>query len=511
MKSVLSLLIALTIIQTAAVAEITLPSVFSDHMVLQRNQKNPIWGTAKVNETITISIAGETVSTKSGKEGKWRALLPALPGGGPHTIKIQGSGSLQIEDVLVGEVWFCSGQSNMAWSVSNSYGAEVEIASANHPQIRLLTVERYGTDVPQDDIRGAWQVCSPETIPDFSAVGYFYGRILNAALNVPIGLIDNAWGGSSAEAWVPREILEADGGYAEMLKMYDDRVANFNEEEHEDYKKRYREWVASGRKGPAMEWGKIPHPVTGQFRPSNIFNGMVHPLAGYGIKGVIWYQGESNVGRAEQYLDLFPLMVNAWRDTWQQGDFPFYWVQLADFGSEVDEPGDNEWAELRDTQTRSMDVLPNSGQAVIIDIGEGRDIHPRDKRTVARRLARWPLARDYGFDLSYQSPRYKSMELIGNKILITLDHVSEGGLRSFDTSQVIGFSVAGANKEFKWAEARIVDQNTVEVWSEEVVDPVAVRYGWAQNPRVNLYDRNGLPVTPFRTDDWEWITAGIVK
>ncbi len=509
MKSILSALIAL--ISTVAVAEVTLPNIFTDHMVLQRNQENPIWGTANANEKITISIASEKVSTRSDKDGKWRAKLPSLPAGGPHTIKIRGSNRLQIEDVLVGEVWFCSGQSNMQLSVKDSYGAEVEIASANHPEIRLLSVQLHGTDVPQDDIEGTWQICSPETVPHFSAVGYYYGQILNAALNVPIGLIDNSWGGSSAEAWVPRETLEADDRYAEMLEIWDDRVANFDEAAHEDYKRRYKEWGASGAKDPPMDWGKTQHPVTGQLRPSNIYNGMVHPLAGYGIKGVIWYQGESNASRAEQYLHLFPLMVNAWRNTWQQGDFPFYWVQLADFGSEVDNPGDNSWAELRDTQTRSMDILSNSGQAVIIDIGEGRDIHPRDKRTVASRLARWPLARDYGYDIAYQSPRYKSMEVAENKIRITFDHVSEGGLWGFDTHKIIGFSIAGADKEFVWAEARIIDQNTVEVWNEGVIEPVAVRYGWAQNPRVNLYDRNGLPVTPFCTDDWKWITAGIVK
>lgn len=511
MKSILSSLIPLTLISTLSFAGIGVPSVFSDHMVLQRNQENPIWGTAEPNEEISISIAGKQVSTTSCKDGKWRVMLPPLPAGGPHTIDIKGNTRLQIDDVLVGEVWFCSGQSNMQWSVMDSYGAEVEIASANHPQIRLLTVELHGTDVPQDDINGTWQVCSPETVPHFSAVGYFYGKILNAALDVPIGLIDNAWGGSSAEAWIPRKTLEADGGYAEMLEMWDERVANFDEAEHEDYKRRYKEWTASGHKGPSMDWGKTQHPITGQLRPANIFNGMVYPLAGYGIKGVIWYQGESNAGRSKQYLDLFPLLVSTWREVWQQGDFPFYWVQLADFGPEKDIPGDDGWAELRDSQTRSMDILPNSGQAVIIDIGEGRDIHPRDKSTVASRLARWPLARDYRYDIAYQSPRYKSMEVVGNRIRISLDHVSNGGLWAFDSKKIIGFSIAGIDKKFVWAEARIVDHNIVEVWSNDISEPVAVRYGWAQNPRVNLFDRNGLPVTSFRTDDWGWITAGNVK
>ncbi|MDQ8187915.1 sialate O-acetylesterase [Pelagicoccus sp. SDUM812002] len=489
-------------------AKLSVPNVFTDHMVLQRDQANPIWGSSTPNDDITVTLAGNVISTRADRDGSWRAKLPPLPAGGPHTLSIKGSDFIEINDVLVGEVWFCSGQSNMEWPLISSYGAEVEIAAANQPQIRLLSVERNGADTPQEDIDGVWQVCSPETAQHFSAIGYFYGKTLNDALDVPIGLIDNAWGGSMAESWIPLDTLAADERYAPLLEHWEERLANFDEEAYEAFLLEFKEWEAAGYPQPGLNWNNTVHPVTGQHRPANIYNGMVHPFTGYGIRGVIWYQGESNGGRADQYKHLFPLLVETWRDKWGQGDFPFYWVQLADYGSEANEPGENGWAELRDAQTSSMDLLANSGQAVIIDIGEGRDIHPRNKMTVANRLVRWPLAKDYGFDIAYQSPRYKSMELDGNKIRITFDHVSDQGLYSFDTTEIKGFSIASDDQNFVWAEAKMVDKNTVEVWSKEIEAPTAVRYGWAQNPVVNLYDRNGLPVTPFRTDSWKLQSDG---
>ncbi|MCH6255008.1 sialate O-acetylesterase [Puniceicoccaceae bacterium K14] len=491
-------------------AEVTLPSAFTDHMVLQRNQENPIWGWAEPHEELALSLAGIQLSTTADAEGNWTTKLPALPAGGPHTLRISGSSEVLVDDVLSGEVWLCSGQSNMQWPVTRSYGAEVEIVSANRPRIRFLTVSRNGTALPQENFDGCWNVCSPETVGDFSAIGYFYGKMLHEALDVPIGLIDNAWGGSSAESWVPRNTLESHERYQPMLAHWDKRVASFDEEAYKAYLAKYNAWVAEGRPEPALDWGETVHPATGQHRPANIFNGMVNPIAGYGMKGVIWYQGESNAARGEQYLHLFPLLVETWREIWGQGAFPFYWVQLADFGSEPNEPGEDSWAELRDAQTQAMDVIENSGQAVIIDIGEGRDIHPRDKKTVASRLVRWPLANDYGFDISYLSPRYREMQTDGNRIRIKFDHLSDQGLYAFDTKDIQGFCIAGADKKFIWAEAKIVAKDTVEVWAQSLEDPVAVRYGWAKNPVVNLYDGNGLPVTPFRTDNWQWLSVGKV-
>jgi sialate O-acetylesterase len=252
--------------------------------------------------------------------------------------------------------------------------------------------------------------------------------------------------------------------------------------------------------------------MRGNHRPANIYNGALKPTIGYGIKGAIWYQGESNAGRAYQYRDMFPLMIKSWRDEWAIGDFSFYWVQLADFMAEKPEPADSAWAELREAQTMTMTRLPNTGEAVIIDIGEGRDIHPRNKQDVAKRLARWALAKDYGVQLAHRSPQFKSMEKQGYKMVLTFDHVGNG-LYSFDVQQPRGFAIAGEDKKFVWAQANILPAGPgapaarVEVWSDSVQNPVAVRYAWADNPVCNLYSSDRLPVTPFRTDDWEGVTA----
>ena len=248
--------------------------------------------------------------------------------------------------------------------------------------------------------------------------------------------------------------------------------------------------------------------LVGNARPGNIYNGVLKPTIGYGIRGAIWYQGESNAGRAYQYRDLFPLMIQSWREEWQQGDFPFYWVQLADFLAEKAEPADSSWAELREAQTMTMSRLPNTGEAVIIDLGEGRDIHPRNKQDVAKRLARWALAREYGIsNIPFQSPKYRSMEKQGNKIVLTFDHVG-GGLYTFDDREkAIGFAIAGADKKFVWAEAKLDGNDKIVVSSEKVVDPAAVSYAWADNPVCNVYSKEGLPLTPFRTDDWPGVTA----
>ena len=244
----------------------------------------------------------------------------------------------------------------------------------------------------------------------------------------------------------------------------------------------------------------------GNHRPANIYNGVLKPTIGYGIRGAIWYQGESNAGRAYQYRDLFPLMISSWRKEWGIGDFPFYWVQLADFMAEKSEPADSAWAELREAQTMTMSKLPNTGEAVIIDIGEGKDIHPRNKQDVGKRLARWALARDYGVSVPYHSPQYKSMERKDGKIVITLDYVPSG-LRPFDVNELRGFTIAGDDKKFVNANAKIVGPNLIEVWSDAVKEPVAVRYAWADNPVCNVYSAEGLPLTPFRTDDWAGVTA----
>jgi sialate O-acetylesterase len=467
-------------------------------MVLQREQANPVWGFADAGEAVTVKIGEQSHSTVADAEGQWRVKLDELDVGGPYTLSVSGNNTLEFEDVLVGEVWFCSGQSNMQWVVKNINHADVELATANNPQIRLISVPRRGLQEPQDDFEGEWKLSTADSVANFSAVGYLFGKRLQNALNVPIGLIDNSWGGSAAEAWVPRDVLEAAGSFDEYIKTWDERCAAYTDEIHAQKKAEYKEWEAAGKPEPRKRWPNDPR--KGQHRPANIYNAMLAPLTGFGIRGVVWYQGESNSGRALAYRELFPLMISTWRELWQQGDFSFYWVNLADFGAEVSEPGESGWAELREAQTMTLS-LPNTGEAIIIDAGEARDIHPRDKQTVADRLVRHALAKDYGFDMACDSPRFSSMEIEGNTAILTFDFVSSGGLRSFDINEVKGFSIAGADKKFVWAKAEIIGKNQVKVSSELVPEPVAVRYAWAMNPVANLEDRNGLQVTPFRTDD----------
>ncbi len=367
-----------------------------------------------------------------------------------------------------------------------------------------------GTQEPQKDFKGKWQPCRPDTAAGFSAVGYLFGRRLHQTLDVPVGLINDAWGGSACEAWIRRDLLAADEKYAPMLKRWEQIEKDLPRAKAEYEPKRVA-WQAVADKAKA-EGKQPPRPpsnpedlMRGNARPGNIYNGVLKPTIGYGIRGVIWYQGESNASKAYQYRDLFPLMIKSWRDEWGQGDFPFYWVQLADFQPETSEPKESAWAELREAQTMTLSKLPKTGEAVIIDVGEGQDIHPRNKQDVANRLARWALARDYGVPIAYQSPTYKAMEKQGKKVVLTFDHVG-GGLKPFDVVEPRGFAIAGGDHKFVWAKARIVGPATVEVWSDQVADPVAVRYAWADNPVCNLYSQERLPVTPFRTDDWPGVT-----
>jgi sialate O-acetylesterase len=474
---------------------------------LQRDQKDRVWGSAEPGEEVTVEIAGQTKSAKASPDGAWQVVLDPMPAGGPHSMTVKGKNTVQFDDVLVGEVWICSGQSNMQWAVWNTKDSDLEIKAAKYPNIRLISVPNVGTQEPQKDFRGHWVPCRPDTIGGFSAVGYLFGRQLHQTLGVPIGLINDAWGGSACEAWIRRDILAADSKYAPLLHKWEELEKNYPKAKEEyaaklaAYRETQKQSKASGRRPPQSPDALM----SGNARPGNIYNGVLKPTIGYGIRGVIWYQGETNAGRGYQYRDLFPLMIKSWRDEWGQGDFPFYWVQLADFMAESPQPRDSAWAELREAQTMTMDRLPNTGQAVIIDIGEGKDIHPKNKQDVAMRLARWALARDYSIPVAYQSPTYKSMERQGNKIVITFDHVG-GGLRTFDVADARGFAIAGSDQKVVPARARVTGRNTVEVSSDAVSEPVAVRYAWADNPVCNLYSAEGLPATPFRTDDWPGVT-----
>jgi sialate O-acetylesterase len=491
-------------------AALKLNSLFTDHMVLQRDHPVNVWGWDNPGQDVTVQFAGQSVVAKAGPDGKWTARLqPLQTSAVSRDLKVTGSTSATIQDVLVGEVWLCSGQSNMQWSVSQSDDPDLETLTARYPLIRHVSVPQVGTQVPQNDFVGRWEVCTAESVAQFSAVGYFYGRLLHQALGVPVGLIDNAWGGSAAEAWVKRDVLAADP----LIKGYvDDWTAREKslDAQVDAWVKSLHAWREQAAERRAKGQPPVPAPqspiaqMKGNQRPGNLYAGVLHPVIGYTIRGAIWYQGESNASRAYHYRHLFPFMITHWRKEWGQGDFPFFWVQLADYKAEQPQPADSAWAELQEAQTMAL-KLPNTGQAVINDLGEAEDIHPKDKQNVAKRLARHALAKVYGFSVVAESPRYASHKVQGNKIVVTFQHPG-GGLDTFDVREPKGFAVAGADQKFVWAQAKITGKDTIEVWSDQVAAPAAVRYAWADNPVCNVQNAEGLPLTPFRTDDWNTTT-----
>ncbi len=494
----------------AAWADVKLPAVISDNMVLQRDKKVSIWGWANPGEEVMASVSWQSMrwAVTTDKDGRWMFKMNSPKTGGPYEMTISGKNSITIKNILVGEVWVCSGQSNMQWSVQASTNAKQEIAAADYPNIRLFTVARKVAEQPQSDCVGSWTLCSPQTIPGFSAVAYYFGRDLHEKLDVPIGLIHTSWGGTPAEAWTRREILEKEADAAPILERYDDAVAKYPQakKEHEqkviEWKKAVEKAKADGKRvkrAPRAPLGP-GHPHS----PAGLYNGMIAPLIPYGIRGAIWYQGESNASRAYQYRKLFPAMIKNWRDDWGQDKFPFLFVQLANFMPVKPEPADSAWAELREAQLMTL-ALPNTGMAVIIDIGEADDIHPKNKQDVGKRLALWALAGSYGKKLVYSGPIYKTMKIEGDRAILYFGHVG-GGFVAEPDEPLKGFAIAGADREFVWADAKI-DGDSIVVSSDEVPAPVAVRYAWADNPVCNLYNEEGLPASPFRTDDWPGITV----
>ena len=516
------ILCLLTLLAVSARAELKLPAIIGDNMVLQQKQANPVWGWDTPGTEVTVTFAGQTKTAKADEKGKWTVKLDAVPANAqPATITIKGSSTKELKNVLVGEVWICSGQSNMGFNLSSVWDADLDIAQAKFPQIRLISVPQVGTQEIQDDFKGQWEECSPTNAGQFTAVGYHFGRVLHEMLGVPVGLIDNAWGGSACEAWVKRDLLEKDPRFAAIIARWKLIESSFTQEAFDkqmaEYKVKAAAWFKArteAAKAGTFFTDLAPRApqnlMTGQGRPGNLYAGVLHPTIGYGIKGVIWYQGESNAGRAKEYRDLFPFMIEHWRKEWKQGDFPFYWVQLADYKPSQTWPADSDWAELREAQTLTMSKLPKTGQCVITDLGEANDIHPKNKRDVAERLARWALVNDYGQKLVYRSPELKDAKFDGGKALLTFDYAPQG-LRTVDTDEAKGFAICGEDKKWVWAKASIIGgskrgTNQIEVSAEGVVKPVAVRYAWADNPVCNVFSAEGLPVTPFRTDDFPMIT-----
>ena len=494
----------------AAVADIKLPAIIGDNMVLQQGGKVSIWGWADSGEEVTAGVSWNSMkwSVTADKDGKWSFRLNPPKAGRPHEMTLTGKNAITIKNILVGEVWVCSGQSNMQMAVQSSANSKQEIAGAGYPKIRLFSVKRKVAEKPQSDCEGSWSECSPETVPGFSAAAYFFGRELHKQLKVPIGLIHTSWGGTPAEAWTRREVLEANPDCAPILKRYADAVARYPQA-MEEHKQKLVEWKQAAEKAKA-DGKKSPRRPREPFGPGNphspagLYNAMIAPLIPYGIQGAIWYQGESNAGRAYQYRTLFGGMIKNWRDDWGRGKFSFLFVQLANFMKVKPEPDESAWAELREAQSMTL-ALPNTGMAVIIDIGDAVDIHPKNKQDVGKRLALWALADTYGKKLVYSGPIYKSMKADGGRIVLSFDHVG-GGLIAKGDEQLKGFSIAGADRKFVWADAKI-EGDTVVVSSDKVSEPAAVRYAWADNPVCNLYNQESLPASPFRTDDWPGVTV----
>ena len=475
-----------------------LPGIFSHNMVLQQGASVPLWGWADDGDTVTVTFRDQRVSTVA-KNGRWLVKLKPLKAGGPDTLTISNGKPLQLTNVLVGEVWVCSGQSNMDWPMKKAFQPDADIAAATNSQIRLFKVPKVKADVPQDNVEASWEVSSPDLVKDFSAVAYYFGRDLQAARTVPVGLIQTSWGGSPAEVWMSRDVLENNPRYkAEILGAYP--------EAHENFKRAlagFEEQKALALKQKKEFKQLPPRPV---WKPSELYNGMIAPLIPYAIKGAIWYQGESNAGRAEQYRTLFADMIRNWRRDWKQGDFPFLTTQLAPFKPIKPQPEDSDWAELREAQLLSTKVLPNAGIAVITDVGEEHDIHPTKKAPVGARLALAARGIAYGERLVYSGPVFKTMKVKDGKAILSFDHVGSG--LEARGGALKGFSIGGPAGKFLWALGEIQPDNTVTVWSPNVPQPTAVRFGWADYPVVNLWNREGLPASPFRTDNFPMITAG---
>jgi sialate O-acetylesterase len=507
------LVIATIAVAPAARAEVIPNAVFTDHAVLQRDKPIPVWGLADPGESVTVSLStdtGTSARVEASTEGRWLAHLPPLPAGGPYTLVIQGKNRVQFKDVLVGEVWICSGQSNMEWPLERSHDADRAISAATNPQLRLFTVKKATATGPLDKVEGKWMECTPDSAKQFSAVAFHFGRALQKALGVPVGLIHTSWGGTPAQAWTSKEGLDAVPDLRHYHAELADRMARYDaakaKENYEAALKRYEKAAADAKEEgkPAPRKPQPPaSPEKSQNSPSTLYNAMIAPLIPYAIRGAIWYQGESNAGRAYEYRTLFTTMIEDWRNRWKEGDFPFLCVQLAPFRKIDDKPSESDWAELREAQFLATRKLPKVGMAVITDVGEENDIHPRKKGPVGERLALLALKMAYGRDVIAMGPVFKKLSVEGNRAVLSFDNVGAG--LECRGPKLTGFTVAGADHKFVHAEAEIRGDK-IAVWSPHVEKPVAVRFGWANYPVVNLWNKDGLPATPFRTDNWPGIT-----
>ena len=645
-KHLLILLIAV-LLSMPAFSNVKLPGVLTSNMVLQRNKEIKVWGWADKKEKVSVSFNNKTLTSRADASGKWMVIFPAMKEGGPYTMLVKGKNTISLDNILIGDVWVCSGQSNMEWVVKNTNNSAYEIANADYPQIRLLTIPKNLQYYPVNDIEGLkWNVCSPQTISSFSAVGYYFGRDVYKETNVPIGLINTSWGGTNVEAWTSTDFIsrveefkaiaenqkplsqaEVEALHLKKMKVLFSRfgldpskplntdswnkpgielnywedievpgnweskgigevdgIIWFRKEVNIPENLAGKEWtlmlgkiddgdktyingiqvgetankysdfreykIQAGMLKPGVNliavrvedtgggggfWSKGEEmklvtaateiPLAGIWKcrlspeslrinssnnnpntvPSCLFNGMINPLLNLSVTGAIWYQGESNASRAYQYRTLFPLMIECWREKWNQPDLHFLFVQLANFMKADEQPVESEWAELREAQLLTLS-LPNTGMAVTTDIGEAEDIHPKNKQDVGKRLALQALKNVYGKNVVHNGPVYKSMNVEGEKAILTFDTQGSKLVAKDKYGYLKGFSIAGADKKFYWAKA-VIKGDQIIVYSENVSSPVAVRYAWANNPDdANLYNSQGLPASPFRTDEWEGIT-----
>ncbi len=628
--------------------QVKLPGLFGDNMVLQRDKPVPVWGTASANEKVTVKFNGQTKTTKAAKNGHWSITLDATPAGGPFELAVMGKNNVALKNILMGDVWVCSGQSNMEWVLKNSNNAAAEIAAASYPLIRHFEVTKAVAAMPKDDIAGgSWKECTPANAGNFTAVGYFFARELVKELNIPVGLINTSWGGTHSETWTSRQAFENDPEFKTMIAgmpsldldslakvktaaalqkiktlqgdmaQTDAVISTWKAPAFDDskwpvlkipglwesqqlgdfdgvvwFRKKITLSAADAGKEAVLELAMIDDadetyvngtkvgatnsynekrkytipagvlkeganviavrvldtgggggiygeasdlkltvggnniPLAGDWQyqvvlasavstasvgpnsyPTLLYNAMLSPLIPYAIKGVIWYQGESNADRAYQYRKAFPLMITDWRNHWKQGNFPFYFVQLASYNSaNGNSANGSSWAELREAQTMTLS-LPNTGMAVTTDIGEPKDIHPRNKQDVGKRLAAVALHNDYAKHVEYSGPVYQSMQTDGNKITLSFTHAAGGLMAKNKYGYLTGFEIAGADKKFYYAKAMIAGDKVI-VFADEVTNPVAVRFGWADDAGDdNLFNKEGFPAGPFRTDDWQGITT----
>lgn len=525
-------------------AEVKLAGIFGDHMVVQEGAKLPVWGTAAAGEAVEVTLGGESARATADAGGDWRVDLPPLPvDGQPLTLTVKGSNTtVSFTDVLVGEVWVCSGQSNMAMPLADTVDGHKDISSAADPQLRLFLVAQKTSLEPMKDLQGEWKLCTPADIPAFSAVGYYFGHELRQQLNRPVGLIGCYWGGTPAEAWVSLPALQAkpalqnyvdkyqktkvnyataSAGYAAQQQQYEKALAAWQQgPEGVEYNAREKAWRAVMMDPTHQGHPDVPEPVPppgaprpppppdgGPFEPTTLFNGMIAPLIPYAIKGVVWYQGEGNASRGYEYRTLFPTLIQDWRERWNLGDFPFLYVQIAGYNAGPVQC----WPYLREAQMLTLS-LPNTGMATAIDIGNPGYVHPQDKKDVGHRLALWARQIAYHEDVPASGPIYQAMIVKGAQIQVSFTHADGGltigqapwvapGIEPLPTDKLAGFTIAGADKRWMPANAQIQD-NTVLVSNPAVTAPVAVRYDWANSPRGNLYNKADLPASSFRTDDW---------